>query len=445
MKFLPRVACIGFGLGWLLASGGSVRAEILASFGTAAEQDEPGDAWKFEWNAGGALNDVSSYTRMEEVWSEGPRGKRFAGRGVPDSAGTLRSDRPSVNSGGIALGSRDTDGAIRCAVASFTLPEDSKGDVWLQHGNLQNKAIKNPVSLKILLNDRIVQEILVEKALVPKLFQHNFGPLKKGDTVRVAVGPGSTEGAAVGGGRLRYILDDRPSGDAPEPPRNIIWQPIDAVMPQFAADATSAAYEAKHEQMNAELVAKNSKLVFLGDSITTRWPQEMLEEHFGAHHPVNLGIGGDWVQNVRWRVQNSSLDKAAVRVVVLLIGTNNLSNDFTEAEIAAGMDLLLASIWEKAPNAKVLLLGVLPRGASITEPINARIADLNTRLSALAASHPDKVAFLDVGPALLEPDGSISKEVMPDRLHVAQPGYERWLAKMKPVLDRMLANGVSNR
>lgn len=133
-----------------------------------------------------------------------------------------------------------------------------------------------------------------------------------------------------------------------------------------------------------------------------------------------------------------------MQVVVLLIGTNNLSNQFTEEEISTGVGLVLASLWEKSPDTKVLLLGVLPRGASIEDPINARIADLNQRLSALAAANPDRVTFLDVGPALIEPDGSISPEVMPDRLHVAKPGYERWLEVMKPVLINMLAENPAD-
>lgn len=427
------------------ASGEVDQADVLAAFGTASERDASEEGWKFEWNPTGRLDEPQSYVEMEAAWSEGARGKRFAGRGVLDEKGTLITDRPSVSSGGVAFGYRDSEGALLYAISSFTLPKDSKGDVWLQNGNLQNRSSSNSVSLKIMLNDKVATEVLAEKALVPTLFQHNFGPLKKGDTLRVAVGPGSTEGTTFGGGRLRYILEDRPAGVAPEEPRNVIWQPIDARMPQYSGDTSSSTYEAKHEQLDADMLAKDSKLVFVGDSITTRWPQELLNEHFGAYRPANFGVGGDWVQNVRWRIENSNLDKVSVQVAVLLIGTNNLSNQFTEEEISTGIGLLLESLWGKSPTTKVLLLGVLPRGASMEDPINARIADLNQRLSALAAANPDRVTFLDVGPALVEPDGSISPEVMPDRLHVAMPGYERWLEVMKPVLINMLADEKPDR
>jgi hypothetical protein len=50
------------------------------------------------------------------------------------------------------------------------------------------------------------------------------------------------------------------------------------------------------------------------------------------------------------------------------------------------------------------------------------------------------VFFLDVGAKLAEPDGSIRPEVMPDGLHVAGPGYLRWLDAMGPTLNQLLAD-----
>jgi lysophospholipase L1-like esterase len=172
-------------------------------------------------------------------------------------------------------------------------------------------------------------------------------------------------------------------------------------------------------------VATRPELVFIGDSITARWPQEVLEARFGKFHPVNLGIGGDWIQNVLWRVQNGTLDKAAPKVVVLLIGTNNLTGKFTPDEIAANIGGLIQALQTKTAQSKILLLGILPRGASIKDEINGAIRQTNAKLATLA--DPKQVFFLDVGDKLIEPDGSISPAVMPDKLHVAGPGYTRWM------------------
>jgi beta-glucosidase len=91
---------------------------------------------------------------------------------------------------------------------------------------------------------------------------------------------------------------------------------------------------------------------------------------------------------------------------------------------------------EKAPEAKILILGVFPRGPAIHAPKNASVDALNAKLKDLADGK--KVFYLDVGPSLAEPDGSISLEVMPDHLHVALPGFLRWMDAMKPTLQSLL-------
>jgi lysophospholipase L1-like esterase len=161
-----------------------------------------------------------------------------------------------------------------------------------------------------------------------------------------------------------------------------------------------------------------------------------LQEKFGAFRPAKLGIGGDWFQNVLWRVQHGVLDKIHPKVIVLLIGTNNITAGLTPDEVAEGIATLLKAIQDKAPASKILLLGILPRGESIKEENNEKIRQTNAKLALLADN--TRVFYLDVGDKLVEPDGSISREIMPDKIHVAAPGYIRWMDAMKPTLDQLL-------
>jgi hypothetical protein len=48
--------------------------------------------------------------------------------------------------------------------------------------------------------------------------------------------------------------------------------------------------------------------------------------------------------------------------------------------------------------------------------INRIISQLESR---------DRVTYLDITSALLEPDESLSKEVIPDFLHLSEDGYRR--------------------
>jgi len=325
------------------------------------------------------------------------------------------------------------DGTKRYLIASYTMPRDSLGSVWINDGNIQNKNVAAGVELKIFLNGTLLKDLTAAMAPVPTLFQQALGPLKKGDTVSVAVGPAKSEKGAVGG--IRYILEEWPDGKSPAPPQNTFHLPIDAYGPQYDPDGTCAAYEAKQAAFNETLLARKPELVFLGDSITSRWPQELLEKHFGAYRPVNLGVGGDRVQNVIWRLQRTPLEATPLKALVLLIGTNN-AGAFTSEEIAGGIQKLVKMVEEKAPEAKVLVLGVFPRGPAINDPKNTRIHALNAKLKDLADGK--RVFYLDVGPSLAEPDGKISPEVMPDQLHVALPGFLRWMDAMKPTLQSLL-------
>ena len=104
----------------------------------------------------------------------------------------------------------------------------------------------------------------------------------------------------------------------------------------------------RHEALLAasQAVGDECKLVFLGDSITEGWGGEgkaLWEEHYGRpYKALSLGIGGDEVQHVTWRVQHGEVDAINPECAVILIGTNNIGNVGHKAEpIAAGIRLLL--------------------------------------------------------------------------------------------------------
>lgn len=408
--------------------------KIIAVYGDAITQVNPPAGWSFLWNAKGNAADSKNCVPMAAV--EVPAGpqRKMVTYGVANEAGTLAADRPSQAPYGHVLTVRDPDGAARCAIACYTMQEDSAGDVWVNHGNLLSRWLDG-TTLDVYLNDALKFSASARKGLAPLLFQVRLGRLKKGDAIRVVVGPGKEQ--RRGGGRLGFVIVETETGITPAGPVNLFSPAITAAEPQRDADGGYRSYQAQHTAQCEAILTKKPELVFIGDSITARLPAELLQERFGKYRPVNLGIGGDWVQNVLWRVQNGVLDKAPIRVVVLLIGTNNLSNGFTPEEVAEGTGRLIKAIQEKAPKSHVLLLGVLPRGRLLNDPSFAeKRRDVNAGLARLADGKD--VVFLDVGPALAEADGAILPEVMPDGLHLAMPGLTRWLDAMGPVLDPLL-------
>jgi beta-glucosidase len=176
-------------------------------------------------------------------------------------------------------------------------------------------------------------------------------------------------------------------------------------------------------------------LLFLGDSITQGWnDNDVWSRFYGPRNAANFGIGGDRTQHVLWRIQNGELGGIEPKVVVLMIGTNNASSG-TPGEIADGVTAIVGELRRRLPRAKILLLGVFPRDPKPSarrdklSSVNARIAKLDD------GSH---VKFLDIGKAFLSDDGTISRELMPDYLHLSHKGYRIWAEAMEPTLWSML-------
>lgn len=401
-------------------------SSIVAVYADAAKEPIPPLGWSFQWNAHGAIGKAANY----ESLSYNEKARAY---GVRDSAGAQRADAPKHTLAQDVFALCDKDGVGRCYIASYKLSADSSGDIWINHGNLRTP-FTDGTNVQVYVNDELKAQKLLLQNRFAHVFQFKLGPLKKNDVIHLAIAP--QEKSKKAGGRLLFVIEDCPAGQPPEAPVSIS-PALNASTPQFGVDGQiGTAYASKHQAQCEAVVANRPEMVFMGDSITARWPQEVLEARFGKHRPINLGMGGDWIQNVLWRVQNGPLDKAEPKVVVLLIGTNNLTGKFTPDEIAADIGALLKAIHTKTAQSKILLLGILPRGASIKDGINESIRQTNTKLATLADQK--KVFYLDVGDKLIEPDGSISPAVMPDKLHVAGPGYTRWMEAMGPTLEKLL-------
>ncbi len=201
----------------------------------------------------------------------------------------------------------------------------------------------------------------------------------------------------------------------------------------------TAAWRARHDGFVARARAGGLDIVFLGDSITdffaTRGAEPWDREIAPLGSVADFGISGDRTQWLLWRVQHGELDGSGARVVVLMIGTNNLAAA-TPADVARGVAAVVAAVRERLPDATVVLNALLPRGAP-DDPLRAKLADVNARIQPLADG--SRVRWLDVGPAFLAPDGTIPPALMPDGLHPSAAGYELWAAGLRPLLEGALS------
>ena len=208
--------------------------------------------------------------------------------------------------------------------------------------------------------------------------------------------------------------------------------------PARPANQPAERDDARHKGFVEIAQRGNIDLLFVGDSITDWWARAGLEvwnANFASMNPANFGIAGDTTQGVLWRMQNGELEGFKAKLIVLMLGTNNINRNPVD-EIVDGNRLILAEFRKRQPQAKVLLLGVFPRTAQADNPIRATIKEMNEKLAKLADNR--QVFFMDIGPKFLQPDGTLPADVMPDGLHPSAKGYQIWADAIRDEVKRLL-------
>jgi lysophospholipase L1-like esterase len=197
---------------------------------------------------------------------------------------------------------------------------------------------------------------------------------------------------------------------------------------------------ARHQLINsrAKENAGNVDLLFLGDSITQGWEsagKDVWEKFYGERKAMNAGIGGDRTQHILWRLENGNIDGISPKLAVLMIGTNNSANNTSE-QIAAGVKAIVAKLRKALPQTKVLVLAIFPRGPN-KDDVRRKV---NEGANAIIQSVADgrMVHYLDIGPKFLEEDGTLSKEIMPDLLHLSPAGYTIWAESIDDKVAQLL-------
>lgn len=219
-----------------------------------------------------------------------------------------------------------------------------------------------------------------------------------------------------------------------------------ADQPAFRTDANSLV---AHSQLLAKAKQSGIDVYFEGDSITRRWgavdyPDLLAnwKENFFGWNAADFGWGGDRTQNVLWRLDNGELDGVNPKVVVLLAGTNNVSDasapadgDARAADISRGIQAIVRVVQEKAPVATIIVFGIFPRNDNMAfMPV---IDKINRSLPALTDGKT--IRYLNINGKLADGDGNLIDGMMnADKLHLTVKAYQVWADALKPMLTELL-------
>jgi lysophospholipase L1-like esterase len=194
---------------------------------------------------------------------------------------------------------------------------------------------------------------------------------------------------------------------------------------------------ARHAKFVAQSREGKAEVVCLGDSITWGWDdhRDVWTERVTPRPTECYAIGGDTTGHLLWRLDDGELTGPPPKLVVLMIGTNNLWVNRDPADIADSIGDVVGRVRRNAASAKVLLLGIPPQGHAADSPNRRSFADVNRLLPKFA---DETVTVADVSGAVLEPDGRLSEATSTDGTHFTRRGYERLADAIGPTVRSLL-------
>lgn len=219
-------------------------------------------------------------------------------------------------------------------------------------------------------------------------------------------------------------------------------------------------WQQRQQAINDRVKQGNIDLILIGDSITQGWEgngKEVWKEFYDKRNAANLGISGDQTQHVLWRLDNGNIDGISPKLAMIMIGTNNAGSKQKAENIAAGEKAIVLKLREKLPKMKILVLGIFPRGAADQDPKRQdklQANEENKKANQIIAGLADNrmIFYLDIGQKFLDADGKLTKEIMPDFLHLTAKGYTIWAEAVEPTIDKLMteqfvstASGYQNK
>jgi lysophospholipase L1-like esterase len=208
-------------------------------------------------------------------------------------------------------------------------------------------------------------------------------------------------------------------------------------------ERTDRNSHAAHEQLLRKKTRGRIDVYFEGDSITRRWGAtdypELLEnwkKNFFGWNAADFGWGADRVENILWRLRHGELDGVDPKVIILLAGTNNVPDRLPADKISRGIAAVLRVMQTKAPNARIILMGIFPRNDGTA--MMPAIDEINANLARLADGR--RIRYLNIDSSLADSDGKLYDGMMnpKDKLHPTLRGYQVWADALKPLLTEIL-------
>jgi platelet-activating factor acetylhydrolase IB subunit beta/gamma len=196
-----------------------------------------------------------------------------------------------------------------------------------------------------------------------------------------------------------------------------------------------------------QAIREHIDIALIGDSITQGWGgawdgapfNVSWTKHFGDTKTVNLGIGGDRVEHILWRLDHGAIEGASPKFIILMIGVNNAplvqANGVPASAVAQGIKLCVENLRLRCPESTIIIVKTLP-AFDPTKDVGAKVREINDRLDEFKLNADQKVKLCDLSKDFTHSDGRLISDLYSDKhLHLSPQGYELLAAKLKSFIN----------
>jgi lysophospholipase L1-like esterase len=207
----------------------------------------------------------------------------------------------------------------------------------------------------------------------------------------------------------------------PAPPAGFTPMEADTPGKEKISEYAKKAIEAFMQQ---DITSLQNGTVFLGDSITARFP---VEQYFPKLLVINRGIGGDSMGGIRHYGIYNRLESTVYNLhpkrIILMIGFNDLaySAGTPFALKLTQYEYLVWKIRNELPKTELWCVSVLPARLKFANK-NNDIRLFNTYGEKVAKKYGAK--WIDAFPKFIDETGELKKEFAIDSAHPSPAGYE---------------------
>ncbi|KGJ79772.1 hypothetical protein GY21_03705 [Cryobacterium roopkundense] len=165
-------------------------------------------------------------------------------------------------------------------------------------------------------------------------------------------------------------------------------------------------------------------VVFLGDGLIAggQWTEWIPE-----YEVTNLGVSGNTTDEVITALE--SVVGLAPDAIVIHVGTNDLGWRKSDEYVVRNLETILYRLRKALPGTRLLVQSVFPRDREFAETIRS----INRHIRQYAPTQ--HAQYLDLWPALAQPDGEINSNLSEDHLHLTNEGYQIWLGELRAGLE----------